>query len=226
MPVRLAVADRQRYAREMLIFTPQSLAFIAVPKTGSTAIELALKSRADIVFRKGHKHLTAQRFHRRIRPFVRDSLGVKLQSFALLRDPEDHLRSWYKYRSRDEIRDKPEFVGDLSFDAFVTAVLSDDPPPCAQVGRQIAMLSGRGGRILVDHLFAYERWQVLEQFLAERFESRITFARHNVSPQIKSELEPKTRARLRQARKAEVELHSRLLDAGGKLAPRARQSLL
>ncbi|NIZ14768.1 hypothetical protein [Phaeobacter sp. HF9A] len=204
----------------MLIFTPQALAFIAVPKTGTTAIEQALRPHADIQFTKGQKHISAQRFHRRIRPFLRENYDLEVEAFALLRDPEDQIRSWYKYRQRDALRDTPEYSGQLSFDAYVNAVISDDPPPCAQIGQPYKFLSGRGGRILVDHLFAYERWELLDAFLSERFEQRITFAPRNVSPHAPAELEPQTRARLQQARAADYALHARLLDAGGKLMPR------
>ena len=106
----------------MLIFTPQALAFVAVPKTGTTAIEKALRPHADILFRKSQKHTSAQRFHRRIRPFVRATFDTSLESFAVLREPEDQIRSWYKYRCRDEIRDKPEYAGQLSFNAYVEAL--------------------------------------------------------------------------------------------------------
>ncbi|MCG7626865.1 hypothetical protein MHM88_03560 [Epibacterium sp. MM17-32] len=216
----LAPRSAARYPVAMLIFTPQALAFVAVPKTGTTAIEQALRPHADIVFRKSRKHTSARRLHRRVRPFVRDTFGAKLRCFAVLRDPEDQIRSWYKYRSRDDIKDKPEYAGHLSFDAFVEALLSDDPPPCARIGSQYRMLSGRGGRILVDHLFAYEQLDLLETFLSQRFEERITFAPRNVSPAVPAELSPRNRDRLRAARAAEFDLHARLRDAGGKLAPR------
>ncbi|WP_416367784.1 hypothetical protein [Tritonibacter mobilis] len=219
---KLACRSRTGYSMGMLIFTPQALAFVALPKTGTTAIEKALRPHADIVFRKSQKHTSAQRFHRRIRPFVRSTFGIALESFAVLRDPEDQIRSWYKYRCRDDIRDKPEFAGHLSFDAYVGAVLSEDPPPCAQIGSQYRMLSGRGGRILVDHLFAYERWDQLETFLADRFGHRIIFEPHNVSPFAKAELSPSLQRKLRAARRAEFDLHARLMDTDGKLQPRLR----
>ncbi|NHM20677.1 hypothetical protein [Tritonibacter mobilis] len=204
----------------MLIFTPQALAFVAVPKTGTTAIEKALRPHADILFRKSQKHTSAQRFHRRIRPFVRATFDTSLESFAVLREPEDQIRSWYKYRCRDEIRDKPEYAGQLSFNDYVDALLSDSPPPCAQIGSQYRMLSGRGGRIIVDHLFAYERWDQLEAFLTDRFGHRINFEPHNVSPYVKADLSPQLRSRLRAARPAEFDLHARLMAADGKLRPR------
>jgi hypothetical protein len=36
----------------MLVFSKQNLVFLAVPKTGTTAIEMALRPKADIVFAK------------------------------------------------------------------------------------------------------------------------------------------------------------------------------
>jgi len=204
----------------MLIFTPQALAFVAIPKTGTTAIEQALRPHADIVFRGARKHISTKRFHRRVRPFVSETFDVTLESFAVLREPEDQIRSWYKYRTRDEIRDKPEYSGHLTFEEFVEALLSESTPPCTQIGSQLRMLSGRGGRLLIDHLFAYERWDRLETFLSDRFEQRISFEPRNVSPQVPTELSEQTRARLRVARAAEFDLHARLMESDGKLAPR------
>ena len=84
----------------MLIFSPQSLAFIAAPKTGTTAIEMALKPKADIIFTKRRKHISAQRFHARIAPFLETEFGMRPDRFAVIREPEEQIRSWYRYRAR------------------------------------------------------------------------------------------------------------------------------
>lgn len=210
----------------MLIFTAQSLAFVAVPKTGTTALEQALKPHADLSFGKSLKHTTAQRFHRKIRPFLQDTFGGSFEAFAVLRQPEDQIRSWYKYRSRDEIADKPEYAGHMSFDQFVREVISDHPAPCAGIGSQWGMLTGWRGRLLVDHLFAYEQWSRLEEFLSDRLATRIVCETRNVSPHVAAELEPKTRALLQQKRSDEFALHARLMDAGGKLSPKRRTAAI
>lgn len=205
----------------MLIFTAQALAFVAVPKTGTTALEQALKPHADIVFRKKHKHATAMRFHRKIRPFLKDAYKVEVQSFAVMREPEDQIRSWYKYRCREELIGQPEYAGALSFDAFVEGVLAETPPPFAQIGSQIAMLTGRGGRLLIDTLLAYEDWDQIEAFLSDRLNRRIVCARSNVSPATPAPLDPALRARLRAHRAAEFALYDRLIASGGKLQRKA-----
>ena len=202
----------------MLIFLRQSLAFVAVPKTATTSIENALRPHADIISRRSRKHITASRLNKQIRPFIRDSFDVELQSFAVMRGPEDSIGSWYRYRCRDEIRDRPQYAGGLSFDAFVDALLSDDPPPCARLKDQRIMMFARNGDLLIDHLFAYERLDVLASFLSDRFETTFAFAPTNASPAFDLELSARNRDRLREALAAEFDLHARLLDAGGRLS--------
>jgi hypothetical protein len=53
----------------MLVFFEQNLVFLAVPKTGTTAIEGALHSKADIVFAKSRKHTTGMLYRMKIAPF-------------------------------------------------------------------------------------------------------------------------------------------------------------
>tara|TARA_B110000208_G_scaffold55593_1_gene72930 strand:+ start:231 stop:470 length:240 start_codon:yes stop_codon:yes gene_type:complete len=67
----------------MLVFSKQNFVFLAVPKTGTTAIEMALHPKADIVFAKHHKHTTGMRYRTKIKPFLTDSYGMKpIQSGA------------------------------------------------------------------------------------------------------------------------------------------------
>lgn len=201
----------------MLIFTAQSLAFIAVPKTGTTAVEMALKPKADIIFAKQRKHTTAQRFHRKIAPFLEDALGLRPERFAVMRDPEEQIRSWYRYRARN-IRVKTSRSTDgISFDQFVLDVISDDPPDYAGIGSQLSMLTSGGGAVLVHHLFAYESPVAFRSFLDDRFGQEIVLKQKNVSPETKAPLGSATRRKLYAARAAEFDLYHRLKDAGGHL---------
>ena len=43
----------------MQIFFKQNLAMLAVPKTGTTALEAALRGKADILFKGRRKHMSA-----------------------------------------------------------------------------------------------------------------------------------------------------------------------
>ncbi len=201
----------------MLIFSAQKLAFVAVPKTGTTAIEMALKPRADIIFTKKRKHITAQRFHKKIAPFLEKEFGLTLERFAVMREPEEQIRSWYRYRAREAKQGSEFSTTGISFDQFVREVISDDAPPYAGIGSQNAMLTSYKGQVLVDHLFAHEAQPALMAFLAKRFGEEIALKPRNVSPQIEAVLEPTTRAKLRTVRAAEFDLYARLSDAGGHL---------
>lgn len=112
----------------MMVFSPQSLAFIAVPKTGTTAIEAALRSKADIIFTGRRKHMTAQRFHTRFAPFLDKAYKLRPDRMAVMRDPEEQIKSWYRYRRRQEKTGSQFDTNSISFDEFVCDVIRDAPP--------------------------------------------------------------------------------------------------
>ncbi len=199
----------------MLIFSRQNLALLAVPKTGSTALETALRGRADIVFRGRFRHMTARRFARRVAPLLEDGYRLAPEVVAVMREPTDRLASWWRYRSRPGAT---HGVGDADFPAFVQAVLSPSPPAWAGVGDQHAFLMD-GERLAVDHLFAYEAMPRLLAFLSERFETEIALPRKNVSAPRDAALPGALHDRLRAARAQEYALHARLMAAGGYLGP-------
>ncbi|MDX2485577.1 MAG: sulfotransferase family 2 domain-containing protein [Pseudodonghicola sp.] len=201
----------------MLVFSAESLVFLAVPKTGTTALEHALRSRADITFSKQRKHITAQRFHNQIAPFLKRAFALEPERMAVMRDPEDQIRSWYKYRSRERLQDKDAATDTLSFDDFVRDVIRDDPPAHAQIGSQFRFLTSARKQLLVHHLFAYEDQPQILRFLETRFGEPVTLQRKNVSPPAEAPLDPDLRSRLRAARPEEFALYDRLRDAGGHL---------
>ena len=84
----------------MLVFSEQNLVFLAVPKTGTTAIEMALRPKADVIFAKQRKHTTALRFRTKIGPFLRNAYDMNPKPFAIMRDPIDQIASWYRYRQK------------------------------------------------------------------------------------------------------------------------------
>jgi len=201
----------------MFVCSAQSLAFIAVPKTGTTAVEMALKPKADILFTKSRKHMTAQRFHNKVAPFLADAFNLFPDRIAVMRNPEEQIRSWYRYRTGERQQGSNNATGALSFDQFVLDVISDTPPPHAGIGSQYRMLTSGKGDVLVHHLFAYESQPLFRGFLNDRFGEEIMIKQKNVSPPADAPLAPETGARLRAARSAEFELYDRLMDAGGHL---------
>ncbi len=203
----------------MFICSAQNLAFVSVPKTGSTAIRMALRPYADIMFTRWRRHMSAQKFGSQIAPFLKESLGLNPDRFAVMREPEEQIRSWYRYRMRESNSDRPTSTSGMDFDQFVLDALSDDPPSHARIGTQWRMLAG-GDELLVHHLFAYETPNHLHGFLNERFGTEIGVKSVNVSPPVDAPLSEKTRQKLRRARQSKYVLYDMLMEAGGHLENR------
>lgn len=144
-------------------------------------------------------------------------MGLRPERFAVMRDPEEQIRSWYRYRSRSMHVRTSRSTGGISFDQFVLDVISDDPPDYAGIGSQLSMLTSGRGDVLVHHLFAYENPLVFRSFLDDRFDQEIVLKQKNVSPETEAPLGSDTRRKLQAARAAEFDLYHRLKDAGGHL---------
>lgn len=200
----------------MLIFLDARLVYLATPKTATTAIETALRRKADIVFQRGRKHMPARRFHRRVAPFIAQTFDLQLETVAMMREPLEHLRSWYSYRTRDDKIGLPKSTQAVSFDRFVSDVISSDPPEYAQINGQYRFLSQRGG-LAVTHLFAYPHMEDFRSFMSERLQDDVRFDVMNVSPLVNTALSADTLHRLRAAWTAEFELYDRLMAANGYL---------
>lgn len=181
----------------MLVFWDQRLAFLATPKTGSTAIESALESLSAVVIQRPPllKHTAVQRFHRFLGPYLETASGHPFSVVAVMREPRDWLGSWYRYRQRDDVTDPQKSTVNISFDEFIMAYCSDTPPEFAAVGSQARFLRPRKDRG-VDHLFRYEKLGEFVSFLEERLGCEIILPRLNVSPDASLELHPETEAKL------------------------------
>ncbi|WP_370402089.1 hypothetical protein [Sulfitobacter sp. JB4-11] len=201
----------------MLIFLPSRLAFLATPKTGTTAVETALKSQAEIIFRGSRKHTPAMRFRRKVVPFVENTFGVQLEGVAVMRDPVDQIASWFRYRSSDRLEGSPLSTAGLSFEQFVMEVIDDDPPPRAQIGSQFSFMTNGDGKVMVDHIFAYESQPAFRTFMADRLGKGLKFKAKNVSPPVRTDLSNQAEQRLRQARAAEFALYEAVVATKGHL---------
>lgn len=192
----------------MLLFWKAKLVLLAVPKTGTTALEEALLPHADaaILNPPDKKHVTARRWRAQLAPFFENRGGRRLQTMAVIREPVDWLKSWYRYRARPEIAGSPASTAGIDFDAFVSAWLSDPEPEFARVGRQSRFVSDASGRVIVDHLFRYDALPDAVTFLEGRLNCRLTLAQRNVSAAADLTLSPAIAARLRQEAAADFAL--------------------
>lgn len=183
----------------MLVFWKARLVLLAVPKTGTTALEHALLPYADtaILNPPQQKHCTVRRYRNQLQKFFEQRGQRKLELMAVVREPIDWLSSWYRYRARDEIRSSANSTADVSFDAFVDAWLRDAPPEFAKVGRQSRFVSEENGTLGVEHLFRHDQLDDAVSFLEGRVKATLEVGRSNVSPSQDVTLSPAMNARLR-----------------------------
>jgi len=195
----------------MLVFWDQRLAFLATPKTGSTAIEAALESLSALVVQRPPvlKHTSVQRYHRFIGPYLEVASGHPFSVAALMREPMDWLGSWYRYRQRDDVIEAQKSTANISFDTFVSAYCSEDPPEFAAVGSQARFLKSRKERG-VDHLFRYEDIDGFVAFLEDRLGCEIVLPRLNVSPAASLDISPATEAKLRAFSADDFDMYARI----------------
>lgn len=189
----------------MLVFWKENLVLLAMPKTGSTAIEGALSPRASLVLRDPPhlKHAPCYRYKRFLRPFFVQAGGQTPELMSLVRNPIDWLSSWYRYRTRDDLIGHENSTRDVSFDDFVLEYCKGNPAPFANVGSQNKFLRINDGELGVEHLFQYEATDVWRGYLEDRLEMQISLKQKNVSPQLPIALAPEVEAKLRQKRAAE-----------------------
>lgn len=192
----------------MLVFWKENLVFLAVPKTGTTAIEGALAPRAAMVLRDPPtiKHAPIYRYRRFFKPLFVQAGGQTPETMAVVRNPVDWLGSWYRYRARSDLAGHPNSTQGISFDDFVLEYIKGKPAAFANVGSQAKFVMNDDATPGVDHLFRYEEQDKLIAFLEERLSLTLTLNRLNVSPHRPTPLSPDVEARLRDKRSAEFDV--------------------
>ena len=176
----------------MLIFWKQKLAFLAVPKTGTSAYAQALGPIASLSIQNPPelKHAPLIRYNRFIRPMYDIVCNTQLDTMAVIREPISWKGSWYRYRQRPFLKGKPTSTQDISFDTFVRGYLQSSPPAYAHIGSQARFITPRAGTPPVTYLFRYENQSRLREFLEHRLGTKIQIPRHNASSQTKLNLSP------------------------------------
>lgn len=192
----------------MLVFWKENLALLAVPKTGTTAIEKALAPHASMAILDPPilKHVPIYRYDRFLKPFFLKAGGKELETAAVVRNPISWLGSWYKYRSRPELDGKPNSTATISFDDFVLEAIKGESAPYAHVGSQLKFLTNRDDSVGATHMFQYEQMERYVAFLENRLNHRIDLPKVNVSPEKETPLSSDVEAKLRRKWAAEFDL--------------------
>ena len=191
----------------MLAVPKHGFVVLAVPKSGSTALEAAFTKHAQLVTSgpPSLKHVTAREFEDRFAPLLADH-GYPRTDYevtALVREPVSWLASWWRYRSRPGIAGKPTYVGDLGFDEFVGRVVAGE----IRLRPQADYVTGPDGRLAVDRLWRYEDLDAAFDWMrAQVGKKKIRLPERNVSPPREHEVSAATRDLVEEAYAADVAL--------------------
>lgn len=194
----------------MLIFWDQRLAFLATPKAGSTAVEAALESLAAAAMLRPAplKHTDIATWTRHVGPWLQHCTGERFSTVALMREPVDWLRSWYRFKQRDDLEDPEHLMSGVSFTQFAADYAAAGGPERLNVGTQSEFLTGGGQQ--VDRIFRYEDMASFVEYLEDRLDCALELPRLNVPPSVDVALEASAEAELRDAMHRDVALYQSL----------------
>ncbi len=200
----------------MLVFWKEKLVMLAVPKTGTTALEAALTPLADtaILNPPGHKHVSVQRYRNLLAGFFEQRGNRPMDTMAVVREPVSWLESWYRYRTRSQLAGKATSTAGISFEDFVAAWLMTDQPEFARVGSQANFVTDDKGKIAIDHIFRYDKMAAAVSFLEARLDTSIQLQERNPSPRMPTPLSTEMTKRLHAERPQEFEIWERLKGDG------------
>lgn len=195
----------------MLIFWDQRLVFLATPKAGSTAIEVALESlaSASLLRPDALKHTDIATYRRFVGPWLSAQTGADFTTVALMREPVDWLRSWYRFKLRDDHDDPRHAMDGINFSDFATRYAAGQHP---EIGSQSAFLTDGDHR--VDCIFRYEDIASFVDFLETRLDCAIELPRINVPPSVDVHLPEPAEAQLRHAMARDLDVYASLHSRG------------
>lgn len=194
----------------MLIFWDHSLVFLATPKAGSTAVETALESLASVAIQRpaALKHTDIASYRRYVGPWLTALTGKEFTTVALMREPVDWLRSWYRFKSRDDHEDPLHRMDGVSFGDFAAEYAAADGPSRLMIGTQSGFLTDGAAR--VDRIFRYEEIGLFVEFLEDQLDCAIELPRINVPPSVDVHLGADEEDRLRQKMTEDAALYASL----------------
>jgi len=199
-----------------MCFYEAGLVVLAVPKTGTVALEKTLGRRADFYLEKvgQGKHMTYREFMATLEPQIRARAGRPLEIFAVMRAPLDWVGSWYRFRQRDHIQDIANSTKGISFEDFARTYCSPVRPPWADLPRQCDYIANEAGGFGPDRMFRYDDHASFVQALSQKLGYAVELPRMNVSPQGDLALSAPTLALLRDYCAEDLALYRQLADAG------------
>lgn len=202
----------------MLVLEQARLVYLANPKTATQSLRAMLAPYAQATpDETRNKHINAQIYGRKWAHRLHTRLCTAPETFAVMREPMEHLGSWFRYRQREALRGHENSTHGMTFAEFVEARLSDDPPPFANIGRQDRFLGFLNGGPPVTYVFDYANLERLLAFLSTRLGKKLSLPLRNVSPKVDDAeltLPVDLLGRFQSAHAAEFALYDRVRESG------------
>ena len=188
----------------MQLSTKFGFAFLCMPKCASTSIEKEIKNYCNVNISgyPGLKHINAINFHKHILSFHKKVFPKKkIEIFCMMREPIQWAHSWYRYRTRSELRSPrnpahSNYTGNMDFNEFVEGVLQKKQESFARIGMQSKFMCLADGSSGVDHIFPVEDMSRVESYLSGKIGKAVKIDASNVSPVKKFELDNELQAKL------------------------------
>ena len=168
----------------MIASVEKGFVLLCNPKTGTTALEEAFEKFADI--RTGGtpkwKHINYDKMTAIFGDYFQRR-GCKI--YGVARHPADLLVSWYRYRSRKQLRDprhREKYTGDIPFSQFMDE-WANRRTTRARVPVSVKWcLTRRNGEPAQMIFYRYEDLPALCAVLSEHVGRKVAPERRNVSP--------------------------------------------
>lgn len=200
----------------MLVFETQKIVYFAVPKNGSTAIEMGFGRYADhrINSGQGPKHMLPKQFYRGRHELTLRHPERSYRAVLSIRNPRDWLASYYRYRGRPAAEGAEVSTFGQSFEDFVLDYLSDPQPLHAKIGRQVAYFEFLLSRNIPYRIYPYDRLGEMLVYLNEQLGTTVVPPVANVWQRRPLELSGKVDQRLRSHLQPAQDIYDRVLGAG------------
>ncbi|MTH76435.1 sulfotransferase family 2 domain-containing protein [Paracoccus aestuariivivens] len=194
----------------MLIFWEKRLVFLATPKAGSTAVEAALESLANVAVQRPSplKHTDLQSYRLYIEPWLRHVTGQTFTTVALMREPVGWLQSWYRFLLRDDIDDPDHAINGVSFAEFARTYADPASGFHRKIRSQAAFLTH--GEDHADRIFRYEDMEAFTDFLEDSLDCAISLPRLNVPPAVDVSMNQEQESTLQRFMRRDIELYASL----------------
>lgn len=207
----------------MLIFANEGLIVFSVPKTGTTSIDKAIGKKATIRLsgtqNNGLKHINAKKFNKWSMTLKKEFPDQKFVSCCVIREPLDWISSWFRYRSREEIKDTERYTGNLTFDEYLSKLCdkSESKKSSTAFLRGQSKFIIRKNKVEINRIFPYEKIDNFIEFLSEKLNRKIELPMKNVSPELsksKLEISNETLERLKPFISLDLNIYNAILKMG------------